>query len=87
MHTRSSWERMWESYTRTLGFKFTAHQLGHTYATMLYRSGVDVKSASELLRHSKIEITMNIYTHLMEDTKIISIDKYDEFLENFFRIM
>lgn len=87
MHTRSSWERMWESYIRTLGFKFTAHQLRHTYATMLYRSGVDVKSASELLGHSKIEITMNIYTHLMEETKIISIDKYDEFLENFFKIV
>lgn len=87
MHTRSSWDRMWESYTETLGFRFTAHQLRHTYATMLYRAGVDVKSASELLGHSKIEITMNIYTHLMEETKIISIEKYDNFIENYFRMV
>ena len=86
MHTRSSWDKMWKTYIRTLGFTFTAHQLRHTYASMLYRSGVDVKSASELLGHSKVEITMNIYTHLMEETRIISIDKYDDFLENFFNI-
>ena len=86
MHTRSSWDKMWKTYIRTLGFTFTAHQLRHTYASMLYRSGVDVKSASELLGHSKVEITMNIYTHLMEETRIISIDKCDDFLENFFNI-
>lgn len=80
MHTRSSWECMWKSYIKKLDMNFTAHQLRHTYATMLYSSGVDVKSASELLGHSNIEITMNIYTHLMNETKIISISKYDQFL-------
>ncbi|MDD6488717.1 MAG: site-specific integrase [Clostridia bacterium] len=84
MHTRSSWSRMWQSYNKALDLSFTAHQLRHTYATMLYYSGVDIKSASELLGHSNIEITMNIYTHLMNENKIIPISKYDQFLkENF----
>ena len=80
MHTRTSWSRMWESYTSKLSLDFTAHQLRHTYASILYAAGVDLKSASELLGHSNIEITMNIYTHLTEETKVISIEKYDNFL-------
>ena len=84
MHTRSSFERMWQSYLKRLEISFTPHQLRHTYATMLYMSGVDVKSASELLGHSSIEITMKIYTHLTEETKVISISKYDQFLSNNF---
>ena len=84
MHTRSSWSRMWQSYNKALDLNFTAHQLRHTYATMLYHSGVDIKSASELLGHTNIEITMNIYTHLMNEHKVISISKYDQFLNRNF---
>ena len=84
MHTRSSFERMWQSYLKRLEISFTPHQLRHTYATMLYMAGVDVKSASELLGHSSIEITMKIYTHLTEETKIISISKYNQFLDDNF---
>ena len=84
MHSRDSWKRMWESYLETLGITFTAHQLRHTYASMLYAAGVDVKTASELLGHSDIEITMKIYTHLTEQEKKLSIKKYSIFLsENF----
>lgn len=84
MHSRGSWKRMWESYLETLGITFTAHQLRHTYASMLYAAGVDVKTASELLGHSDIEITMKIYTHPTEQGKKLSIEKYNIFLsENF----
>ncbi len=44
--------------------KFTAHMLRHTYATMLYDAGVDVKSAQYFLGHASIELTLSIYTHL-----------------------
>lgn len=44
--------------------KFTAHQLRHTYATMLFDANVDIKSAQMFLGHSDIEVTLNIYTHL-----------------------
>ena len=69
MYSRGSWKRMWESYLETLGITFTAHQLRYTYASMLYAAGVDVKTASELLGHSDIEITMKINTHLTEQGK------------------
>ena len=39
---------------------FTAHQLRHTYATMLYDAGVDVKTAQDFLGHADPTVTMNI---------------------------
>lgn len=49
--------------------RFTAHQLRHTYATMLYDAGVDVKTAQDLLGHADSTVTMNIYTHLSAKKK------------------
>ncbi len=43
---------------------FTAHQLRHTYATMLYDAGVDVLTAQRLLGHADVQTTMRVYTHL-----------------------
>lgn len=45
------------------------HDLRHSYASLLYESGVPLKTTSELLGHSSIEITADIYTHLNERTK------------------
>lgn len=53
---------------------FTAHQLRHTYATMLYDAGVDVKTAQELLGHADLQVTMKIYTHLSNAKREKSID-------------
>ena len=53
---------------------FTAHQLRHTYATMLYDAGVDVKSAQDFLGHADPTVTMNIYTHLSAKKKEKALD-------------
>ena len=44
----------------------TPHMFRHTYATMLYNAGVDIKSAQRFLGHSDINVTLKIYTHLSE---------------------
>jgi integrase len=44
--------------------KFSAHQLRHTYCTMLYMAGVDILTASKLMGYSSVNITLKIYTHL-----------------------
>ena len=52
------------------GFEpFTIHQLRHTYCSMLQWSGVDIKTAQELMGHSEYGVTANIYTHVNEETK------------------
>lgn len=62
--------------------KFNAHQLRHTYATLLYISGVDVLTASELLGHSNIEITLKIYTHLDQQFRELNISKFDNYIQS-----
>lgn len=42
---------------------FTPHLFRHTYASNLYKAGVDVKTAQYLLGHSDIKTTLDIYTH------------------------
>ena len=64
--------------------KITPHMLRHTFATLLYTSGVDVLTASKLLGHSNISITLEIYTHLKEEKYIISIENYEIYIEERF---
>lgn len=39
------------------------HTLRHTFATRCIESGMDVKSLSEILGHSNVNITLNTYVH------------------------
>lgn len=48
-----------------LDFHVTPHILRHTYITELFLSGADVKTVQYLAGHSSVQITLNIYTHLM----------------------
>ncbi|MDL2232773.1 site-specific integrase [Ruminococcaceae bacterium OttesenSCG-928-L11] len=47
------------------------HDLRHSTASILYDKGWNVKDIQEWLRHSKLETTMNIYTHISEQRKKI----------------
>lgn len=59
----------------------TAHMLRHTYASMLYDAGVDLKSAQRFLGHSDIEVTLKIYVHLSKYKEDASIDALNQHLE------
>ena len=59
---------------------FTAHQLRHTYATMLYDADVDIKSAQKFMGHSSIQVTLKIYTHLSEGKEQAAVDALNKFL-------
>ena len=39
------------------------HTLRHTFATRCVEAGFDIKSLSEILGHSSVNITMNRYVH------------------------
>ena len=60
---------------------FTAHQLRHSYATMLYDADVDVKTAQKLLGHADFGVTMKIYTHLSAEKETAGIEKLNEHLD------
>ena len=49
--------------------EFTTHQTRHTFTSLAYEAGIDVKYTSDMLGHSTVELTMNRYTHLSETKK------------------
>lgn len=53
------------------------HAIRHTFATRALELGVDIKTLSELLGHSSVSITLNIYAHSLLEQKKIAIDKFN----------
>lgn len=48
---------------------YNFHILRHTFATNCIDNGMDVKSLSEILGHSNVQLTLNRYVHPSMDTK------------------
>lgn len=59
-----------------------AHDLRHTYATMLYESGADVKVAQYLLGHADIKMTLQLYTHLSNSHKEDAMKSVTDYLDS-----
>ena len=53
------------------------HDLRHTFATLLFEEGESAKVIQELLGHSTIAITMDIYTHVSKKGKKKAVSKLD----------
>ena len=51
------------------------HSLRHTFATECVKSGVDIKSLSELLGHSSVKITLEKYVHSDIELKRRELEK------------
>ena len=50
MLSQEAIRRMTNNICKELGFKFTPHQLRHSYCTMLYYSGIKIKETQNLMR-------------------------------------
>ena len=57
---------------------FHFHMLRHTYTSNLIQNGVPPKEVQELLGHSDISITMNIYAHSNRSAKRVSVQTLDK---------
>ena len=92
--THQAWNVLFRSYMLELERKynelpgrrepfeeFTSHQLRHTYCSMLQWSGVDIKTAQELMGHSEYGVTANIYTHVDNGTKVKAAKLQDDYLK------
>lgn len=61
-------------------YPYTLHWMRHTFATICYDAGVDVKSAAFILGHASQQTTMDIYTHLTKQREQASAEKLDAYL-------
>lgn len=55
------------------------HALRHTFATRCVEAGVDVKSLSEILGHSNVNITLNTYVHSTLEQKRLQMEKLNSY--------
>lgn len=58
--------------------KIRFHDLRHTFATLLVESDISLKLVQELLGHSNIATSMDIYTHVSSEKKEQVISKLQE---------
>lgn len=64
----SNFERSFHSIVENAELeKCGIHVLRHTFASMLFRKGIDVKIVSKLLGHSSVKVTYDIYVHLLQE--------------------
>lgn len=79
--TKTQYRKRWTKYCESIGFELTAHQLRHGYATILYEAGVQDKDAQELLGHSSIAVTRDVYTHIRQSQKEATAKKLNQYLK------
>lgn len=58
----------------------SAHTLRHSYATRSIEMGTDMKTVSELMGHSSVKVTMDIYFHSSMELKLSNSQKLNKLL-------
>ena len=58
--------------------KCGVHTLRHTFASMLFRKGADVKAVSKILGHAKVSVTYGTYIHLIKEQRKETIELLDD---------
>ena len=78
--SKTQYRKRWLRYCAAIGYDITAHQLRHGYATILYEAGIPDKDAQELLGHSDITLTRNVYTHIRQSQKEATAKKLNRYI-------
>lgn len=73
--------RSFERITEDAGLRrIRLHDARHGCATLLFAAGVPARVVMEILGHSQISVTMNIYTHVSDETRREAMGHMDRLL-------
>lgn len=62
--------KKWKLFLQTNDIPYKKwHSLRHSYASLLFQAGADIKTVQELLGHADINTTLQIYVHVFPTTK------------------
>jgi len=60
--------------------RITVHQLRHSHCSLLFEAGAGIKEVQERLGHSSYEVTLNVYTHVTEEAKENTANKFAQYV-------
>lgn len=78
----SKFDKLWREYQQATGLTITPHIIRHGYASILHEAGIDKKDAQELLGHSNISTTLDIYTHISQKKWKDTARKLQGYIQN-----
>lgn len=73
---RSCWSKLCAAADIPDGFTF--HSLRHTHATLLLQAGVNPKVVSERLGHASVQITLDVYAHVLPDMQRTAVEALEK---------
>jgi len=62
------------------------HALRHTFATRALEAGVPAKTVSEILGHANVSTTLDLYSHVLLETKRNTINQISKFTQTSVRV-
>ena len=74
--------RTFHNVVKNLGYECRFHDLRHTCASLLIQQGVPMKSVSQWLGHSSMNVTSEVYVHLLYQDKINIADTIQKTMED-----
>ncbi len=72
-----------ETLSRANLKKVTLHSLRHSYASIMLASGASIKALQRSLGHASATMTLNTYSHLIEESMESSVMRADALLKGF----
>lgn len=75
-------DKGYNKFRKQTGLTCTSHQLRHYFATVCFDAGLDEKDTQEIMGHSKISLTKDIYTHIRKERKQEAFEKLNAFTQN-----
>lgn len=78
--TKGEFDKGFQRYKNLTGITCTSHQLRHYFATLCFDANLKDKDVQEIMGHSKISVTQDIYTHIRKQRKEESTEKLNAFL-------
>ena len=74
--------KRWKKFLQSNQIQYKKwHSLRHSYASLLFQLGADIKTVQELLGHADINTTSQIYVHIFPDSKKQAVNLLNEKLK------
>jgi len=82
VHPKNMLDRNFKRVLEAAGLpRIRFHDLRHSAATLMLAQGVNPKVLQEVLGHSQIQVTLNIYAHVLREQKKEAAQKVNDFLK------